>query len=196
MSQRKFNGYVYLAAVLLLSAMVVCGSYGTYKANSRIYMGLDCPTDSFGIPGPPDSAHVFVHYGKTLVYTARMAPVIFNSWIDSTFRWGNIEYYFTDTIPTLGYTAGHEGTYHIKVIGFYKNLPYVMADNTFDVYGIDSTGLSFAAESHKANRIINDSLTSATDSVPVYAASIVNPLKTLPIMGDTTFAMEIGRAHV
>ena len=161
--------------IILLVLMVLMGIcspvnavfLGVKKSSESIAFRLNNPLDSSGIPGKPDSAHIFTYADNSLTnaYSARSVTYPFSDiGIDTTKNYGDTAYWFVDAIADIDGTGGTIQL-GIDVVLWYKKLP----THTFASVQIISDSLNVAVDTAKQARIgwDNDLIAEASRTITI-----------------------------
>lgn len=161
--------------IILLVLMVLMGIcspvnavfLGVKKSSESIAFRLNNPLDSSGIPGKPDSAHIFTYADNSLTnaYSARSVTYPFSDiGIDTTKNYGDTAYWFVDAIADIDGTGGNIQL-GIDVVLWYKKLP----THTFASVQIISDSLNVAVDTAKQARIgwDNDLIAEASRTITI-----------------------------
>ncbi|MEP0827746.1 MAG: hypothetical protein HRF51_04425 [bacterium] len=138
----------------VMSALVNAGFLGVKKSSESIAFRLHNPLDSAGIPGKPDSAHVFTYADNALTnaYAARSTTYPFSDIsIDTTKNYGDTAYWFVDAIADIDGPGGNVQL-AIDVVLWYKKLP----THTFASVQVISDSLNAGLDSAKQARSVWD----------------------------------------
>lgn len=140
---------------------------GVKKSSESISFRLHNPLDSSGIPGKPDSAHIFTYADNALTtaYAARSTTYPFSDIaIDTTKNYGDTAYWFVDAIADIDGPGGNVQL-GIDVVLWYKKLP----THTFASVQIVSDSLNVAVDTAKQARIgwDNDLIAEASRTITI-----------------------------
>jgi len=124
---RELLALIGLALFVLVFAISISRASIVVKSTEHVAFGLKLPLDSTGIPGTPDSAHVFV-YGNldnisALLYKNRSTTSPFAAaGVDSTSEYGSLQWFFNDSVGAIDGDCGN-CELAIQVWLWYKKLP-------------------------------------------------------------------------
>lgn len=147
--------FLFATAVWLGIALPVnAGFLGVKKSSETIAFRLQNPLDSAGIPGKPDSAHIFTYADNALsnAYAARSTTYPFSDIsIDTTKNYGDTAYWFVDAIADIDGSGGNVQL-AIDVVLWYKKLP----THTFATVQVVADSLNAGLDSAKQARSVWD----------------------------------------
>ncbi|MEW6015789.1 MAG: hypothetical protein AB1690_10740 [Candidatus Zixiibacteriota bacterium] len=149
------------------SVLVNAGFLGVKKSTESIVFRLQNPLDSAGIPGKPDSAHIFTYADNAVsnAYAARSTTYPFSDIsIDTTKNYGDTAYWFVDAIADIDGPGGNIQL-GIDVVLWYKKLP----THTFATVQVISDSLNVAVDTAKQARIgwDNDLIAEANRTITI-----------------------------
>ncbi|RJX20131.1 MAG: hypothetical protein C4570_04280 [Ammonifex sp.] len=170
------------------SVLVNAGFLGVKKSTESIAFRLHNPLDSAGIPGKPDSAHIFTYADNAVsnAYAARSTTYPFSDIsIDTTKNYGDTAYWFVDAIADIDGPGGNVQL-GIDVVLWYKKLP----THTFASVQVIADSLNVAVDTAKQARIgwDNDLIAEANRTITIPTGGITATTIADNAIGSTEMA--------